>query len=46
MNKPGAHTLDCCVLEAKLIIYDDFGLQPISNQVKLILLLILEDRWR
>ena len=31
--------------KAKLIILDDFGLQPISHQVKLILLQILEDRY-
>lgn len=30
---------------ARLIIFDDFGLQPISHQVKLILLQILEDRY-
>ncbi len=30
---------------AKLIILDDFGLQPISHAVKLILLQILEDRY-
>ena len=31
--------------KAKLIILDDFGLQPISHQVKLVLLQILEDRY-
>ncbi len=31
--------------KAKLIILDDFGLQPISHAVKLILLQILEDRY-
>lgn len=31
--------------KAKLIILDDFGLQPISHPVKLILLQILEDRY-
>ncbi len=31
--------------KAKLIIFDDFGLQPITHQVKLILLQILEDRY-
>jgi len=31
--------------KAKLIILDDFGLQPISHSVKLILLQILEDRY-
>lgn len=31
--------------KAKLLIFDDFGLQPISHQVKLILLQILEDRY-
>lgn len=30
---------------AQLIIFDDFGLQPITQQVKLILLQILEDRY-
>jgi len=30
---------------ARLIIFDDFGLQPIKQQVKLILLQILEDRY-
>ncbi len=30
---------------AKLIIFDDFGLQPITHAVKLILLQILEDRY-
>lgn len=33
------------IKKAKLIILDDFGLQPISHQVKLILLQILEDRY-
>lgn len=31
--------------KAQLIILDDFGLQPISHQLKLILLQILEDRY-
>ena len=31
--------------KAKLIILDDFGLQPITHAVKLILLQILEDRY-
>lgn len=31
--------------KAKLIIFDDFGLQPISHQVKLTILQILEDRY-
>jgi len=31
--------------KAKLIILDDFGLQPISHKVKLLLLQILEDRY-
>lgn len=31
--------------KAKLLIFDDFGLQAISHQVKLILLQILEDRY-
>lgn len=31
--------------KARLIIFDDFGLQPITHQVKLILLQILEDRY-
>ncbi len=31
--------------KAKLVILDDFGLQPISHAVKLILLQILEDRY-
>ena len=30
---------------ASLLIFDDFGLQPISRDVKLILLQILEDRY-
>ena len=33
------------IKKAKLIIFDDFGLQAISHQVKLILLQILEDRY-
>lgn len=33
------------IKKAKLILFDDFGLQPISHQVKLILLQILEDRY-
>ncbi len=33
------------IKRAKLIILDDFGLQPITHQVKLILLQILEDRY-
>lgn len=33
------------IKKAKLIILDDFGLQPISHAVKLILLQILEDRY-
>jgi DNA replication protein DnaC len=31
--------------KARLIIFDDFGLQPITHQIKLILLQILEDRY-
>ena len=31
--------------KAQLIILDDFGIQPITQQVKLILLQILEDRY-
>lgn len=31
--------------KARLIIFDDFGLQPISHQVKLVILQILEDRY-
>jgi len=31
--------------KAKLIILDDFGLQPITHQVKITLLQILEDRY-
>lgn len=31
--------------KARLIIFDDFGLQPITHQVKLTLLQILEDRY-
>jgi len=31
--------------KAKLIILDDFGLQPVSHKVKLLLLQILEDRY-
>lgn len=31
--------------KAKLIILDDFGLQPLTHQVKLVLLQILEDRY-
>lgn len=31
--------------KARLLIFDDFGLQPITHQVKLILLQILEDRY-
>lgn len=31
--------------KAKLIIFDDFGLQPITHSIKLILLQILEDRY-
>lgn len=31
--------------KARLLIFDDFGLQPISHSVKLILLQILEDRY-
>ena len=31
--------------KARLIIFDDFGLQPITHQVKLLLLQILEDRY-
>jgi DNA replication protein DnaC len=30
--------------KARLIIFDDFGLQPISHQVKVTILQILEDR--
>lgn len=33
------------IKRTKLIILDDFGLQPITHQVKLILLQILEDRY-
>lgn len=33
------------IARAKLILLDDFGLQPLSHQVKLILLQILEDRY-
>jgi len=33
------------IKKAKLIILDDFGLQPISHSVKLLLLQILEDRY-
>lgn len=33
------------IKKAKLIILDDLGLQPISHQVKLIILQILEDRY-
>ena len=33
------------IKKAKLIIFDDFGLQPITHTVKLILLQILEDRY-
>ncbi len=33
------------IKKAKLIIFDDFGLQPITHSVKLILLQILEDRY-
>jgi len=33
------------IKKARLIILDDFGLQPITHQVKLILLQILEDRY-
>ena len=33
------------IKKAKLIILDDFGLQPINHQVKLTLLQILEDRY-
>lgn len=33
------------IKKTKLVIFDDFGLQPISHQVKLILLQILEDRY-
>ena len=31
--------------KAKLIIFDDFGLQPLTHQVKLLILQILEDRY-
>lgn len=31
--------------KAKLVIFDDFGLQPITHQVKLTILQILEDRY-
>jgi len=31
--------------QAKLIVFDDFGLKPLSHDVKLILLQILEDRY-
>lgn len=30
---------------AKLIIFDDFGLQPLTHQVKMVILQILEDRY-
>jgi len=33
------------IRKTKLIILDDFGLQPITHQIKLILLQILEDRY-
>ncbi len=33
------------ISKAKLVIFDDFGLQPITHPVKLILLQILEDRY-
>ena len=33
------------IRKAQLIIFDDFGLQPITQSVKLILLQILEDRY-
>ena len=33
------------IKKAKLLILDDFGLQPITHQIKLILLQILEDRY-
>jgi len=33
------------IKKARLLIFDDFGLQPITHQVKLILLQILEDRY-
>lgn len=33
------------ISRAKLILLDDFGLQPLTHQVKLILLQILEDRY-
>ncbi len=33
------------IKKAKLIILDDFGLQPLSHEVKLIILQILEDRY-
>jgi DNA replication protein DnaC len=33
------------IKKAKLVILDDFGLQPIDQSVKLILLQILEDRY-
>lgn len=33
------------IKKAKLLIFDDFGLQAISHQVKLVLLQILEDRY-
>ena len=33
------------IRKAKLIILDDFGLQPINQEIKLILLQILEDRY-
>ena len=33
------------IQRAKLIIFDDFGLQPLSHQIRLTLLQILEDRY-
>jgi DNA replication protein DnaC len=33
------------IKKAQLVIFDDFGLQPITHKVKLILLQILEDRY-
>jgi DNA replication protein DnaC len=33
------------IKKAKLIIFDDFGLQPLTHQVKMTLLQILEDRY-
>lgn len=34
------------IRKAKLLIFDDFGLQPLTHQVKLLILQILEDRYQ